>query len=550
MKETGQSWQAYADKLPSLGAQWVDVCKRRGNPVVLADTLGTTLRSRTALTGSILLARQIGRLSPEQNIGLLLPSTAGSALANMACMLLGKTAVNLNFTASPETLLASMELAEIRTIYTSRRFLDKLCSRGVAVDVLAENCQLIMLEDLVAANSKLQRLLTLTACWLFPASVLKNLWCRSTPTDNTAAILFSSGSEGEPKGVMLSHRSISANIKQVACLLDFAEDDAILANLPPFHAFGLTVTYFLPLLERVRVVCHPDPTEAHGAAQAIAKHHITTMFGTSSFYRLYVRDPKVEPALLQGLRLVVAGAEKLQEQVRLEFMEKFNLDILEGYGATETAPVACVNIPDRLVPAGWKMPGSRRGSVGLPLPGTEIRIADPDTFTFLPTGESGMILIHGPQLMTGYFKNPQKSKAVLRELDGRYWYVSGDKGYLDEDGFLYIQDRYSRFAKIGGEMVGLGNVENALRKAISNPEFEVVVINLPDPKKGEKLVALCNMETDSSELREKLTTGGLNPLALPAAYFTVEAIPRLGSGKTDFASARQLAEHLSTTLQG
>jgi acyl-[acyl-carrier-protein]-phospholipid O-acyltransferase/long-chain-fatty-acid--[acyl-carrier-protein] ligase len=330
-------------------------------------------------------------------------------------------------------------------------------------------------------------------------------------------------------------------------LLDFRDDDVVLANLPPFHAFGLTVTHFLPLLERVKVVCHPDPTEVHGAALAIAAHRVTTMFGTSSFYRLYNRNNRVQPHMLDTVRLAIAGAEKLQDEVRDEFRDKFGKEILEGYGATETAPVASVNIPDFLVPEWWTAStGNKPGSVGMPLPATGFMVVDPETFAPLPPSEAGMILISGPQLMDGYYRNSAKSAEVLREINGRRWYVTGDKGYLDGEGFLYIQDRYSRFAKIGGEMVGLGAIEKALRDVINTPEFETVVVNLPDTRKGEKLVALVTIGVDPRMMREGLVLNGLNALAFPARYYLVSEIPKLGSGKTDFATARNLALQLSS----
>jgi acyl-[acyl-carrier-protein]-phospholipid O-acyltransferase/long-chain-fatty-acid--[acyl-carrier-protein] ligase len=544
------NWQQQIERLSGIGQHWIETCKRPGNPEILADTTGTRLDSLKALAGSVLLARQFSRMNPGQNIGLLLPSTAGSALANMACMLLGKTAVNLNFTSSTETLLVSASQAEITTVFTSSRFLAKLEARGLDTRAMHAKLQLVPLEQLAAASSPLRKLLVFLACRLLPASLLKLLWCRSCELSRTAVILFSSGSEGVPKGVMLSHRAILANVKQIAQLLDFRPDDVVLANLPPFHAFGLTVTHFMPLLERVKVVCHPDPTEVVGAATAIAEHRVTTMFGTSSFYRLYNRNNRVLPEMLDSVRLAIAGAEKLQDEVRDEFRDKFGKEILEGYGATETAPVASVNIPDFLIPGWWEAStGNKPGSVGMPLPATAFRVVDPDTFAPLHPSEAGMILISGPQLMDGYYRNPEKTAEALREIDGKRWYVTGDKGYLDGEGFLHIQDRYSRFAKIGGEMVGLGAIEKALREVVNIPEFETIVVNLPDTRKGEKLVALVTVGVDPRRMRDGLVLNGLNTLAFPAQYYLVNEIPKLGSGKTDFATAKNLAMQLSRAEQ-
>jgi acyl-[acyl-carrier-protein]-phospholipid O-acyltransferase/long-chain-fatty-acid--[acyl-carrier-protein] ligase len=326
------------------------------------------------------------------------------------------------------------------------------------------------------------------------------------------------------------------------------DDDVILANLPPFHAFGLTVTHFMPLLENIPVVCHADPTDVAASAMAIAEHRITILMGTSSFYRLYTRNTKIHPLMLESLRIVVAGAEKLQDDVRKDFKLKFNKDIYEGYGATETAPVASCNMPDQISPDDWKVQtGQKIGSVGLPIPGTSFRIVDPETWAALGTGEAGMILISGAQVMPQYLKNDAKTAQVLKEIDGTRWYVTGDKGYLDADGFLFIQDRYSRFAKIGGEMVGLGTVEAALKRVVDDADFDVVVVNLPDEKKGEKLVALSTRELAAANLREGLNAQGLNSLAHPALYFHVAEVPKLGSGKTDFSAAKKLALELVTS---
>lgn len=543
-------WQSYSAQLPSLGEAWMSACLRPGNPVVLKDTLGARLKAKTALVGSIILSGHIRRLSNEQNIGILLPSSSASVLCNMGTQLLGKTCVNLNFTASAEALLSSVQQAEIKTIYTSARFIERLNARGVDVDKLQEVCKFVLLEDLRAQTRIWHKLYTLACCHLLPKRYLLQRYCTPVNNDQTAVILFSSGSEGNPKGVMLSHRNLMANVKQTAQLFKFSTDDLLLANLPPFHAFGLTVTYLLPLLERTPVLCHADPTDVVAGAKAIAEHKVTVMLGTSSFFRLYVQNNKVTPDLLASITLIFAGAEKLQPATYQGFLEKFGKEIYEGYGATETAPVASANLPEMKRPA-W-LPTkiiNKTGSVGLPLPGTTYRIADPDTFVTLPTASAGMVLIGGPQIMKGYHKNPEQTQFALRNIDGQMWYVTGDKGYLDADGFLFILDRYSRFAKIGGEMVGLGTVEHAIRQAMENPDLDILVVNLPDDRKGEKLIALTTIHVNPQLLRDRLLATGFKALSLPAAYYIVEAIPKLGSGKTDFTGAKILAATLCAADQ-
>ena len=527
----------------TIGERWIDSAKSGTftQEYLIIDTLGTKLSPIKALVGSIVLARHIKKLSPEQNVATLLPTSAGAMLCNMAILLLGKTLVNLNYTASAESIKSSIQQADIKTIYTSSRFLQRLEARGIDTSWLEQAANIVILETVRESTSLFHQLVTLIRCKLSSAESIKKHYLTKANTDAPAVILFSSGSEAEPKGILLSHANILTNIDQFKVLLKARPDDVILANLPLFHALGLTVTEFMPLIEGVAIVCHADPTDALATAHAIQKYNISIMFGTSTFYRLYIRNPKITKEFLEPLRLVIAGAEKLQTEVREEFFTKFDKYIYEGYGATETAPVASVNMPDETDNDGNIIINHKTNSVGMPIPDTYIIIVDPDTLEPLPTGESGMILIHGGQVMQGYLNNPEKTKLALPEIDGKTWYISGDKGYLDEDGFLFIQDRYSRFAKIGGEMIALGVVEAAIRKVVGDIELEVVAVNIPNPKKGETIIVLTNRSLDQKELRDNLLDNGLTSLALPSAYFLVDEIPKLGSGKTDFGTAKNHA---------
>lgn len=549
------SWQNYAQTLPTLSHAWINSVKKQGNALSIADTLGEPLSTQRALTGAIAFSKKIKTISPEKNIGLLLPTSAGGMLANMAVLLRGKTVVNLNYTASTEAFASAIEQANIKTVYTSKRFLNKLAQRGINFDAALEHCKLVYLEEVKESIPKWRMLLTLLTVKLLPAWCLKFLYSRSADNEETAAILFSSGSEGSPKGIRLSHKNIMANLKQIAEVLNTREDDVVMASLPLFHAFGLTVTQFMPLIEGVPLVCHADPTDALGSAKAIAKYRATIMFGTSTFLRLYCRNNKVHPLMLDSLRIAVAGAEKLNPSVREAFKEKFNKEIYEGYGATETTPVASVNIPAVLSTEDWKIQvGEKRGSVGMPLPGTSFKIVDPDTFAELEENQDGMILIGGAQVMQGYLYNPalgeDKTQAVIKELDGIRWYVTGDKGHLDNDGFLTIVDRYSRFAKLGGEMISLSAVESKVQEAIRTSEqnvdngfddVEVLAVNLPDDKKGEKIVLLSEVELDQAALREIMLANSCNPLWVPSQLVQVDLLPKLGSGKIDFSRAKQIA---------
>lgn len=541
------SWQEHVSNQPTIAEVWIKSAKRVGGKTAIIDTmLDKHISGYQALTGAICFSRRILPKKKEKTIGVLLPTSAGGALLNMAVLLSGKTIVNLNYSASKEALQNAIRQADIQTIYSSKRFLSKLERRGIHLEDLFTDLDLVDLEQLAKSISWVEKLATLCAVKWLPATVLKWLHCYNCNPQATAAILFSSGSEGAPKGVMLSHQNIVANVKQAADVMNMEDDDAIIANLPLFHAFGLTITQFLPLLEGTPMICHPDPTDALGCAKAIARYKATIMFGTSTFLRLYCRNSKIHGLMLEPLRFVIAGAERLSDDVRTAFQLKFNKPLYEGYGATETTPVASVNLPDKLEPQTYQVQkGNKVGSVGMPLPGTSCRIVDPNSFEELPTGEAGMILIGGAQVMLGYLNNPEKTHNVIKEIDGTRWYITGDKGYIDEDGYLFIVDRYSRFAKIGGEMVSLGAVESAIRSALNDADKEVIVVALADEKKGEKLIALHSCELQVDTLKQALQTEGLNSLAIPSTWFKVAELPKLGSGKTDFAAAKKMAEVLT-----
>ena len=535
------AWQAHVDTLPTLAEAWLQTAKRGGGALAVSDTSGQSLSCHRFATAAIRLAGVIRRQSPEQNVGILLPASAGGAIANMAALSAGKTVVNINFTSSRAAIGSALRKAGIRSIYTSRRFLDRLGKKGIDLSEVFAGTQLFLLEDILGGMGKAGSLATLLAIKLLPGSWLQALFVKRRPASATAAILFSSGSEGEPKGVELTHRNIMANLTQVADVLDTEDSDRVMATLPLFHAFGLTVTTFMPLIEGIPMICHPDPTDARNIAKAVARHRATVLCGTSTFLRLYARDSRVHPLMFESLRIVVAGAERLDPAVRENFQLKFGKTIYEGYGTTETTPVASVNLPDRIDTDHWKIQhGSKPGTVGMPLPGTSFRIVDPVSLASLPAGEDGLILIGGVQVMKGYLDDPGRTHEAIVEIDGMRWYRTGDKGRLDGDGFLTIVDRYSRFAKIGGEMVSLSVVEQQVRQFVDD-EAEMVAVNVPDEKKGEQIVLLTTADIGIDRLREQLLGANCNPLTIPTCVHKVDAVPKLGSGKTDFATAKSTA---------
>jgi len=533
-----EEWQDYPSTLDPIHVSWLKNAKNSKTVFAVADIEGVEISHKRFLTGVLLFSKKIAKYSPDQNVGLLLPSSGGGAIASMAILCLGKTIVNLNFTAGKKALQSAAKQAEVKHIYTSRKFLDKMLERGMDLESFFPASKLLMLEDIREEISTISRIGTLLKAILLPASLIQKSYFSDVSMKDTAAILFSSGSEGSPKGVELSHSNIAANAKQAAIELGAVDSDVIMSTLPTFHAFGFAITTLMPLSEGIPIVCHADPKDVTTIASGIQKYSGTILVGTPTFLRMYTISKKVSPESMQSLRLVVAGAEKLRSEVRDGFEKKFKMPVYEGYGTTETSPGASVNLPD--IDSPYKL-RNRPGTVGKAFSGTEFKIVDPDSLEPIPTGEDGLILIGGPQIMKGYLKLPEKTAQVIELIDGFRWYRTGDKGHLDEDGFLTIVDRYSRFAKIGGEMVSLTTVEEEILDACNDKDLELAATCLPDQRKGEKIVLLSTKNIEKSELTKILSDAKINPLYHPSSILVVDEIPKLGSGKTDFGATKKIA---------
>ena len=539
---TFKDWQDYPATLDPVHIAWLKNAKKSKTAFAVADIEGVEISHKRFLTGVLLFSKKIATYSPEQNVGLLLPSSGGGAIASMAILALGKTIVNLNFTAGKKALKSAAEQAEVKSIYTSRKFLDKMAERGINLESFLPNSKLLMLEDIKEEISTLTRLTTLLKAIIMPTNLIRKSYFKEVSMNDTAAILFSSGSEGPPKGVELSHSNIAANAKQAAIELGAISSDVIMSTLPTFHAFGFAITTLMPLSEGIPIVCHADPKDVATISTGIEKYSGTILVGTPTFLRMYTISKKVTTESMQSLRLVVAGAEKLRSEVREGFESKFNMPVYEGYGTTETSPGASVNLPD--IPASNNAPEklrNRPGTVGRAFSGTEFRIVDPDSLDPIKTGENGLIFIGGPQIMKGYLKMPEKTAEVIEIIDGFRWYRTGDKGHLDKDGFLTIVDRYSRFAKIGGEMISLTTVEEEILDACNDKDLEIAATCLPDQRKGEKIVLLATTDIDKVALKKILSDAKINPLYHPSNVLNVDEIPKLGSGKTDFSATKKIA---------
>ena len=453
-------------------------------------------------------------------VGILMPPTVAGALVNYAASLTGRVPVNLNYTLSAEALGSCIEQCNIRTVVTSRAFLEQL-----KLDVPVET---ILLEDIAKSIGIGRKLVAALAAALLPVGLLERLLGskHKASMDDLATVIFSSGSTGAPKGVMLSHYNIVSNIQQIGQAFALDQHDRILGILPFFHSFGFTGTLWLPPLLGSGAVYHPNPIDGRGIGELVAEHRATFLLATPTFLQIYIRA--CTPEQFGSVEFVLAGAEKLSERLATAFEDRFGLRPMEGYGTTETSPVVTINTRD-FRSAGFRQVGGKRGSIGHPLPGMVARIVDPDTGEARALGQAGLLLVKGPNVMQGYLGQAEKTAEVLR--DG--WYTTGDIAALDEDGFLAITDRLSRFSKIGGEMVPHIKVEDQLHELGGLTEQTFAVTGVPDERKGERLVVLYQNLDESAvqSIVEKLTGCDLPNLWKPRGdqFFKVEALPYLGT---------------------
>jgi acyl-[acyl-carrier-protein]-phospholipid O-acyltransferase/long-chain-fatty-acid--[acyl-carrier-protein] ligase len=490
---------------------------------------GSKLPRGKVLGVALAFARHLQKTCPDKRIGVVLPPGKGGLIANLAVILAGKIPVNLNFTSLRDAIQSATEQAGLRTTITARAMAKRLEDFPWTPNV-------IHLEEALPPMKK-KILLWWIAALLVPRGLLASMLKLPRVGDHAEGILlFTSGSSGKPKGVVLSHRNILGNVSQFAVALDAQKNDLLLACLPFFHSFGCTVTLFYPLIESVPALTYPNPLEAKKIAELIQRHGVTIMLATPTFLRAYLR--KAEPEQLKSLRLLVAGAEKLPIELGKAIETRFGKHVYEGYGLTETSPVVSVNLPE--VP-GQTQPANRPGSTGKLLAGIAAEIRDPETDTKLPLHESGMLWLKGANIFEGYLDAPEQNAAVLK--DG--WFKTGDIGRFDEDGFLFIEGRLSRFSKIGGEMVPHETIEQKILAALNieeQGERIVAIMGVPDQAKGEALVLLSTLEIDQPSLRSALSAAGLPNLWIPRTIERVDTIPVLASGKMDLVNCKKLAE--------
>ncbi|MBF0454461.1 MAG: AMP-binding protein [Magnetococcales bacterium] len=491
---------------------------------IITDSTGVTLSYRGAVLRAILLGEALVRRSkPKERVGVFLPTSAGGVVTFLALHAIGRTPALLNFTSSSRTLISACRTAGIQTVLTSRLFVKK----GGFVDKvasLAKEVTVLYLEDLRPEIGPVQKVVGLVSA-LWPERRLKTV---AAQPDQEAVILFTSGSEGEPKGVVLSHDNILCNIHQIRTRITLHADDHFLNVLPMFHAFGLTVGTLAPLLAGVRCHYHPSPLEYRNIPELAYRIKATVLAGTNTFLAGYGR--MASPVDFHSIRLVVAGAEALRAETRALWMEKFGIRIFEGYGTTEGSPVLAVNTALHY----------QAGTVGRLLPGIDHHLMP------VPGVEAGgVLLVRGANIMKGYLQPDGCGQVQRPETPlGLAWYDTGDVVGVDALGFLRIIGRIKRFAKVGGEMISLATVERCA--ATVWPDTLHVVEAIPHPKKGERLCMVSEERgATRPRLLEEIKAAGLSPLHLPDQILFVKEIPLQGSGKVDYPKVRELLAELS-----
>ena len=534
-----EAYRHRKSRMHTLHRSLIRTAHRYSFRFAMSDKRHPRMKWGGALLSAIFLARRLrAAWAGQEMVGIMLPPSVPGALVNFAAMLTGKIPVNLNYTSSDETLASCAAQCGLETVVTTKALLDRIPLQVPAKAILIEQA---------AAKPRFGEKVRALLLWFLPSGRLERVLSGGAPKaiDDLATVIFSSGSTGEPKGVMLTHYNIVSNAAQMAQTFMLNGKDCMLGVLPFFHSFGFTVTLWLPATTGLGVAYHPSPLDLAAVGELVREYRVTFLLATPSFLQAYTR--RCSPEDFGSLQFVVAGAEKLPERLADAFEDRFGIRPLEGYGATECSPVVAVNARDFRAP-GFRQIGAKRGCIGHPLPGISIRIVDPESREPLPAGAPGLLLVRGPNVMKGYLGKPGETAAVLHGG----WYVTGDIAVQDEDGFLSITDRLSRFSKIGGEMVPHIKIEERLQELAGETDQCFVVTGVPDGKKGERLVVLHTLAPgDLRPVIENLSQAGLPNLWMPrpSHFFRVDELPRLGSGKLDLRRVREMALDLSDAVQ-
>ncbi len=502
-----------------LHQQFVRSAKRfKGKLAIIDRTMNRRVTYGKALIATLILTRKF-RAYDEGFLGIMLPNSAGSILAILATLMSGRTPVMINYATGAAT---NCEFAQkkcaFRTIITSRALLEK-----IGCPVLDG---MVFLEDIMAGIGPVDKVRAALVAHLPVEQLLTHIH-RGTE-DETLVMLFTSGSEKEPKAVQLTHRNISANFEGINKAYTFSSEDVFLANLPYFHVFGQTANLWVPLILGTSIVTYANPLDFKTICDVVREEKVTMMAGTPTFFWGYLRNGK--PGDFDSVRILLSGADKCPDALRAGFLQKHTKVLLEAYGATETSPAITMNTVEY----------NRPGSVGRPISGMEVRVENYETGEACGTGEIGKILVKGASVMKGYFDDFEQTSLSIRHG----WYDTGDMGYLDADGYLWHVGRLKRFLKIGGEMVSLIRVEDAIQKVIP-PDIECCVVEVPDALRGARIVAAITRAIDEKAVMKQLAEY-LPPIAMPSRFVVLPEMPKMGSGKIDF---RTITETVRDVVQ-
>lgn len=520
----------------TLTRRFLRICRGNLRRPKVADSSGVELTGAGLLMRTLILRRLLRREvlgEDEKYVGLLVPPSVGAVVANAAVSLDRRVAVNLNYTVSSDVMNACIRQCEIRHVLSSRRAMEKF---DLKIDA-----PLVYLEDFKDKLTTADKLIAAAQTWLLPAAVLeRRLGLTEIDPDDVLTVIFTSGSTGLPKGVMLTHGNVGANIEGFNSVIHLERRDVLVGILPLFHSFGYTVTLWTALTLQPKGVYHYSPLEARPIGKLCRQHSATILIATPTFLRSYVR--RCEPEDFAAMEVVVAGAEKLPVELAEAFEKRFGVRPVEGYGTTELSPVVGVNVPPSRM-TGTTQIGCREGTIGRPLPGVSAKVIDLETGEDLGVGRSGMLMIKGPNVMKGYLGQPELTAEVIR--DG--WYETGDVAEIDGEGFIKITGRQSRFSKIGGEMVPHIRIEEEIVRVLNladegGPTLAVTAVS--DPKKGERLIVLhTGLAEPPQEICRRLSEAGLPPIwiPLPDSFRQIKEIPVLGTGKLDLKRVKEMA---------
>ncbi len=488
--------------------------KNAGKPAIQDYTTDKQVPYSKALIAALILAQKFKKYK-DGNIGVMIPTSAGAFLSTLGIIMAGKVPVMINYsTGAAENCKYAQHKCGFKTIITSQALLDKIKCPVIP--------GMVMIEDIMAGITVKDKLTAAIRSKLPAGVIIKGL--HTSDIDDNVAILFTSGSEKDPKAVQLTHRSIGANIRDVLEVFSLGPEDIIMSILPVFHVFGLTVDFWLPMVIGMKAVTLAKPLEYKKIPKIIRDEKVTMIAATPIFLAGYLRES--DPGDFETVRLLVAGADKTPEWLREAYKDKHNIDILEGYGATETSPVISVNRPD----------ANKPGSIGPLLPSVQVKITDINTGKEKPRGEEGKILVKGDLVMKGYFNDIEETS--LHIIDG--WYDTGDMGMYDEDGFLWHRGRLKRFVKIGGEMISLVRTEMELQSLLPD-DVDCCVVEIPDSLKGARIVTALTKKVNEKDLIRQLSHK-LPAIAVPKTYIYFDELPKMGSGKVDFRTITDMVQ--------